>query len=150
MKKRRIIVLSVLFVILLIGCEKEDLPRSSYHFVRSEEIVEVTEKTKSFRLEVNWTGYFDGSKHFSPIFIIENATTAKHNVHFINTPGQWGTIGAFEHLFEGKTYKDITIIPEKITEQVVIVYSTKSVLEDYPGEEGLFNQFKVILKPKTP
>lgn len=51
-----------------------------------------------------------------------------------------------------KAYKDVTIIPENITEQVVIIYSTdRDRIEEssIEGESGLFNQLKVILRPKT-
>lgn len=160
MKKVTTILSYLLFFSLLVGCEKGDGLHTilSPYFVSSEIVVEVTEETKSFRIEMGWPVEHPDITYFINknvnVYLDKEATTAKHNTHFINTPAQelGGTIGKFEVLLEErKAYKDVTIIPKNITEQVIITYSTTNGRpEGLPieGEGGLFNQLTVILKPK--
>lgn len=161
MKKIRNIILSFLLFILLVGCECDICGGidSSYYsqgstyfgFEKSEIVIDVTPETDSFRIVVNCNREFYGQP---PIEIDRDATTAKHDEHFVNTPDNGNYIGGFAPL-EGvekiQIYKDFKIMPGKITEKVVIAYtmSNKYYYSSEPEPEGLIKELTVILQPKV-
>lgn len=91
---------------------------NNFSFATDELIVEVDETTTSFRIEGEYPVEFD---HNPWVRLDIGSTTAKHKIHFINT-GDMGGIGDFTQSDGLKIYRDVTILPENITEEVRLFY----------------------------
>lgn len=146
-----IIVILFLIITSLFGCKDVDPYDNLQYtdvnlvgFTKSEMVVEVTAETKSFRIEVE--GTIESPKKGTGIGINKDETTAKHNVHFVNTPDPLAMdIGEFIPMPEGKkSYKDVEIMAESITEEVVIVYE-----QQHKNSDKLIHKLKAILRPTT-
>lgn len=130
------------------GCGKYDYPDdyvpNSSGFRTSEIVVNVTPETKSFKIEVEWTHEAWKTPY---VTIDKEATTAKHNIHFVNTPVGHREIGEFLLPEEGKiVYKDVKILHEGIDEKVIIVYHLHSWMDE---PEGLIKKLTVTLQKST-
>lgn len=141
--------LALLSLVLFVGCNSNFNPYPDntdpnyFQFSTDELVVDVTPNVKSFRIEGKFA-------HFSEIrpdvTIQREGTTVKHNVHFINDVREGSNcIGDFTILDDKKVYKDVTIIPENITEEVQIIYL--KIGRSFYEPEDLTNQLTVILRP---
>ena len=120
----------------------EEYNPNNFGFETSELVVEVAPDIKSFRIN----GEFDNFAPDNPYVNLDKVnTTAKHKVHFINTPVGSDGIGEFTFLEGKKMYKDVVILPENITEEVRILYYIYP-FEGYP--ESFIYKLTVILRPK--
>ncbi len=153
MKKTILTAFSICLAVFATSCEDDTLPCcndgqfNNFSFSTAEQIVEVDETTTSFRIEGEFPIEFT---HNPWVWLNTTTTTAKHKFHFINT-GDPGDIGEFTQSDGLKIYRDVTIIPENITEEVIISYSTSQVSCPYhpfvPGP-NYTRDLTVRLRPK--
>lgn len=170
-----IVIIAILTVFTSCDVGKEDIAQDYFGFEQSELIVEVDKDVKSFRIvtikqtvigEIGKNSGYTRSGTLTDIPLIgletdTTRTTAKNNIHFINT-GSKGNIGDFTILDEIKSYKDVEIIPENITKEVVIYYYADGLGNrlDHDNKNGvltiateppanLIRELKVILRPKS-
>lgn len=138
----------LLSLVLLVGCNNNEYPYFTpvtpnyFGFSTDEIVVDVTPDVRSFRIE----GEFTDSAEPQPYVTIQReGTTVKHNVHFINEILEGHRyIGDFTIKDDKNIYKDVTIIPENITEEVRIIYFKE---KDWQEPEGLIKKLTVILRP---
>lgn len=180
-KRQAYILLSIAILTIFASCTKERVD-TYFSFEQSELIVEVDENVTSFRIitvkEIVTTEidskiyrmnvkYCDGREldNYTPtplrvkLVTDTTKTTAKHNIHFINTGFEY-SIGDFTLLEGDKSYRDVKIIPENITEEVVIYYDNNDSWSTYYRDKNgktvttieapanIINELKVILRPK--
>ena len=144
----KFIVILLSSITLLFGCNSGGRsvdygPINAFGFTKSELVVDVTPETKSFRIEI--TGLQQGGR-FPEVELDTLNTSAKHNFHFINAVGSNGsTIGLFTLIPNSKkSYKDVEIIPENITKNLVINYTMP---HDDSDTTMLIKSLTVRLKP---
>jgi len=122
--KRSIIFLALVWA--LASCKNDnwwgDGPEPNYGlftFERTEQTVEVTPETKSFRLEGRYLEPADENRRGYILLQLETeATTAVKGKHFRHEE----TLPRFSETENGKYSTEITIYPENITEEVRISY----------------------------
>lgn len=161
------IIIVVAILTIFISCKKE-ITETYLNFEQSELIVDVDEDVNSFRIvtlkeirvfeydidDYRRIMYCSGCSEPPTIYLVSDTTktTAKENVHFINTAYN-SDIDDFTKLDETKSYIDIEIIPENITEEVAICYISRSSPETNYTDSGIIvtreNKLKVILRPKS-
>ena len=153
MKGKLIIALIIVLTSSLFGCSDGYVITGTmyeFNFNTFEQIVEVDADTKKIRIEGNVSTPI--SYLTQVVFLDTVKTTARHKVHFINVVGS--TQGSVEGFVveSTKVYLDVEIIPENITEEVVICYTL--LYNDYgnPSSKNTpeeINTHKVILRPKV-
>lgn len=150
-------VLSVaMCTVLFQGCEDryryvEGNPydMSSFGFLESEQVVEVDDDTKSFRIVGKWTeGDMAGELPRWPwVYLDTKNTTAVHKEHYINhVDPKNNTVGAFTPLDSNVLYRErvVQLLPENIKDEKVVHYII--------GGVNIHNQIykhRVILRPKA-
>ncbi|MDE6446005.1 MAG: hypothetical protein K2L06_03985 [Alistipes sp.] len=150
--KRSIIFLALVWA--LVSCENDnwwgDGPEPNYGlftFERTEQIVEVTPKTKSFRLEGRYLEPADEKRRgYILLQFVPEESTAVRGKHFRFEE----TLPKFSEQEDGKYCTEVTIYPENITEEVRICYNVPGNMaidpEAYPERIG---QTTVVLRPAT-
>lgn len=148
MKIFKTLLVATIMPLFLSSCYKNVIG-DQFAFVRSELIVEVDKSTKSFPIELVLIYDDDSNIESNKVLFDQENSTAKDKTHFVNEldvallKSDSSPIAKFKLREDGKTYyKDVTLIPENITEEVVIYYQLQSLQIDEN------DRLKVILKPK--
>ena len=131
MRKIFLTAVCICFAAFTMSCEDDSYPwenqgpPNNFTFKQSELIVEVDETTTSFRIEGEFSEKFST---YGLVGLDTLRTTAKHKIHFINTGEHADNIGDLTQSDGLKAYRDVTILPENITEEVAISYFTTELI----------------------